>query len=70
MADQGALSIKNLEVTALPNLAAATSRNKANSNVKPDQSDAFQRWSQHTYDEDLFAENGGKYLGTLSWIDL
>jgi hypothetical protein len=69
-ADQGALSIKNLEVTELPNLAAAKSRNKANSNVKPDQSDAFQRWSQHTYDEDLFAENGGKYLVSLFWIDL
>lgn len=60
--EQGPISIKNLEVSELPNLAAATTRSKANTNAKSDQSDAFQRWSQHTYDEDLFAENGGKKL--------
>eukprot|EP00980_Cylindrotheca_fusiformis_P021402 scaffold8259_cov143-Cylindrotheca_fusiformis.AAC.20 len=63
-ADQGPISIKNLEVTELPNLAAATTRSKANTNAKSEQSDAFQRWSQHTYDEDLFAENGGRWFSS------
>ncbi|CAJ1965882.1 unnamed protein product [Cylindrotheca closterium] len=57
-ADQGGL-MKTLEVTELPKLAAASRRNKASANTKSEQSDAFQRWSQHTFDEDLFAETGG-----------
>lgn len=58
-ADQEAL-IKTLD------LAAATTKDEVNSNLKSEQSDAFQRWSQHTFDEDLFAEAGGELQ--VAWI--
>jgi hypothetical protein len=57
-ADEGAKAIKNLEVKELPNLALAAG------GIHPgnfaDQSEVFARWSQHTYDEDYLAENGGE----------
>jgi hypothetical protein len=68
IADEGVLAMKNMEVemTELPNLAAATTKNKMNNSNRQDQSEVFQRWSQHTYDEDLFAENSGESCLCLS----
>jgi hypothetical protein len=60
LTDQGAKAIKNMEVKELPNLALAAGGIQLGTPSRGDQSEVFTRWSQHTYDEDLLDENGGK----------
>jgi hypothetical protein len=64
LADEGARARalkKHLDVKEIPNLALATAGSViSNSLARAEQSEVFFRWSQHTYDEDLLAENGGK----------
>jgi hypothetical protein len=64
LADEGARARglkKHMQVKEIPNLALATAGAVISNTVsRVDQSEVFFRWSQHTYDEDLMAENGGK----------
>ena len=61
LTDEGARKIKHLEAKELPNLAIASGAINLGNQEKKDQSETFVRWSQHTYDEELLAENGGKF---------
>jgi hypothetical protein len=58
LTDEGAKAMKNLEVKELPNLALAAGG--VHQGNFAEQSEVFARWSQHTYDEDYLAENGGE----------
>jgi hypothetical protein len=60
LTEKGARTMKNLEVKELPNLALTTGAVNVGSNDRKDQSETFVRWSQHTYDEDMLAQNGGE----------
>jgi hypothetical protein len=64
LADEGARARalkKHIEVKEIPTLALATAGALISNTLgRADQSEVFSRWSQHTYDEDLLAENGGK----------
>ena len=52
LTDEGAKAMKNLEVKELLYLENV---------ARNDQSEVFVKWSQHTYDEDLLAQSGGKF---------
>ena len=67
-ADEGARArgLKK-QVKEIPNLALATAGAAITNNLsRVDQSEVFFRWSQHTYDEDLLAENGGMLDATTT----
>jgi hypothetical protein len=61
LADEGARARALKKHIGVNEMALATAGAViSNTLARAEQSEVFFRWSQHTYDEDLLAENGGK----------